>query len=151
MTRSEQRSEAGLLRLAEARDLPIVATNPVKFLDERVHIAHDALLCIADSAYVEAEERRKSNREHRLKSADEMKKAFADLPEAIANTLVIAQRCAIAAPSRKPILPRMATDGESEDPALVAAARSRAGQAAGDAAASAAMRRNPIMTGWRSN
>lgn len=118
----EQRSEAGLLRLAQARDLPIVATNPVKFLDERVHLAHDALLCIADSAYVEAEDRRKSNREHRLKSAEEMKKAFADLPEAIANTLVIARRCAIAAPSRKPILPRMATDGQSEDPALVAAA-----------------------------
>ena len=109
----EQHSEAGLLRLAAARDLPIVATNPVKFLDERVHLAHDALLCIADSAYVEADERRKSNREHRLKSADEMKKAFADLPEAIANTLVIAQRCAIAAPARKPILPRMATDGMS--------------------------------------
>ena len=118
----ESRSEPGLLRLATARDLPIVATNPVKFLDERVHLAHDALLCIADSAYVEADERRKSNVQHRLKSADEMRKAFADLPEAIANTIVVAQRCAVAAPSRKPILPRMATDGELEDPALVAAA-----------------------------
>ncbi|OYU14380.1 MAG: DNA polymerase III subunit alpha [Alphaproteobacteria bacterium PA4] len=118
----EQRSEPGLLRLAQARGLPIVATNPVKFLDERVHLAHDALLCIADSAYVEADERRKSNPEHRLKSADEMRKAFADLPEAIANTVTIAQRCAIAAPYRKPILPRMASDGASEDPALVAAA-----------------------------
>jgi DNA polymerase-3 subunit alpha len=118
----EARSEAGLLRLAEARGLPIVATNPVKFLDERVHIAHDALLCIADSAYVEAEDRRKSNPQHWLKPADAMKAAFADLPEALANTLVVAQRCAVAAPARKPILPRMATDGESEDPALVAAA-----------------------------
>ena len=118
----EQRSEPGLLRLAEARDLPIVATNPVKFLDERVHIAHDALLCIADSAYVEAEDRRKSNPQHRMKSADEMRKLFADLPEALANTVVVAQRCAVAAPSRKPILPRMATDGESESPALVAQA-----------------------------
>ncbi|KAB7646152.1 DNA polymerase III subunit alpha [Polymorphobacter fuscus] len=118
----EQRAEAGLLRLAAARDLPIVATNPVKFLEARVHLAHDALLCIADSAYVEAEDRRKSNPEHRLKSADEMRRAFADLPEAIANTLVIAQRCAVAAPARKPILPRMAEGGASEDPALVAAA-----------------------------
>nr|WP_310523693.1 DNA polymerase III subunit alpha [Polymorphobacter sp.] len=118
----EQRAEPGLLRLAMARDLPIVATNPVKFLDDRVHIAHDALLCIADSAYVEAEERRKSNPQHRMKSADEMRALFADLPEALANTVVVAQRCAVAAPSRKPILPRMATDGLSEDPALVAAA-----------------------------
>ena len=118
----EQRSEPGLLDLATTRGLPIVATNPVKFLDERVHIAHDALLCIADSAYVEAEERRKSNPQHRLKSANEMRKAFADLPEALKNTLVVAQRCAVAAPSRKPILPRMAEGGASEDPALVAAA-----------------------------
>ncbi len=118
----EARSEPGLLRLAEARELPIVATNPVKFIDERVHLAHDALLCIADSAYVEAEDRRKSNPEHRLKSAAEMRAAFADLPEALANTVVVAQRCAVAAPSRKPILPRMTSDGASEDPALVSAA-----------------------------
>jgi len=118
----EARAEPGLLRLAEARGLPIVATNPVKFLDERVHLAHDALLCIATSAYVEAEDRRKSNPQHRLKSPAEMRKAFPDLPEAIANTLVVAQRCAVAAPARKPILPRMANDGLSEDPALVAAA-----------------------------
>ncbi len=118
----EARSEAGLLALAAAQSLPLVATNPVKFLESHTHLAHDALLCIADSAYVEAEERRRSNPEHRLKSAAEMRDAFDDLPEALANTLVIAQRCAVAAPSRKPILPRMATDGESEDPALVAAA-----------------------------
>ena len=118
----EQRAEPALLGLAAARHLPIVATNPVKFLDERVHIAHDALLCIADSAYVEAEERRKSNPQHRLKSANEMRKLFADLPEALTNTLVVAQRCAVAAPSRKPILPRMAEGGAAEDPALVAAA-----------------------------
>ncbi|GGE00830.1 DNA-directed DNA polymerase [Polymorphobacter glacialis] len=118
----EARSEPGLLRLAQARDLPIVATNPVKFLDARVHLAHDALLCIADSAYVEAEERRKSNPEHRMKSAEEMRTAFADLPEALANTIVVAQRCAFAAPARKPILPRMASGGLSEDPALVKAA-----------------------------
>ena len=119
----EVRSEAGLLALAAARDLPIVATNPVKFLQPNVHLAHDALLCIADSAYVEAEERRRSNPEHRLKSADEMKRGFADLPEAIANTLVIARRCAVAAPSREPILPRMVHGDESEGPALVQAAR----------------------------
>ena len=119
---TEKRSEPGLLRLAMARNLPIVATNPVKFLDARVHLAHDALLCIANSAYVEADARPKSNPEHWLKSAGEMQLLFADLPEALANTLVVAQRCAIAAPSRQPILPRMASGGLSEDPALVATA-----------------------------
>jgi len=118
----EARSEAELLRLAMARGLPIVATNPVKFLDERVHIAHDALLCIADSTYVEAQDRRRSNPEHRLKTAEQMRAAFADLPEALANTLVVAQRCGVLAPSRKPILPHLTGDPEAEEPALVAEA-----------------------------
>ena len=95
----EKASEAGLLRLAQDRHLPLVATNPVKFLDASYHQAHDALLCIAGSAYVEATDRPRSNPEHRLKSAAEMRALFADLPEAVANTLVVAQRCAIAAPS----------------------------------------------------
>ena len=136
----EKRSEAALLALAEARGLPLVATNPVRFLTADVHAAHDVLLCIADSAYVEAEERRRSNPEHRLKSAAEMQTLFADLPEAIANTLVVAQRCAVMAPSRKPILPRMTGDAASEAPALATQAaagldqRLAAASIAGDAA-----------------
>jgi DNA polymerase-3 subunit alpha len=96
----EQKSEAGLLRLAEARGLPIVGTAPVKYLTPGMHEAHDVLLCIADSSYVEAEDRRRSNPEHWLKSAEDWHQLFADLPEAIANTLVVAQRCAMMAPSR---------------------------------------------------
>lgn len=108
----ERQSEAALLRLAEARGLPIVGTAPVKFLTPDMHAAHDVLLCIADSTYVEAEDRRHSNPQHWLKSADQWQALFADLPEAIANTLVIAQRCAVLAPSRKPILPRLSEGGE---------------------------------------
>ncbi len=116
----EKRSEAALLRLAGQRDLPIVGTAPVKFRHAAMHEAHDVLLCIADSAYVEAEGRRRSNPEHWLKPASDWHALFADLPEAIANTLVVAQRCAMMAPSRKPILPRLSAGGE--DAALVAAA-----------------------------
>jgi DNA polymerase-3 subunit alpha len=127
----EKRSEAELLRLAAAMDLPIVGTAPVKFLDANVHAAHDVLLCIAQSSYVEAEDRTRSNPEHWLKPAEQLHALFADLPEAIANTLVIAQRCAAMAPSRKPILPRLSEGGE--DAALTAAAE--AGLAARMAAA----------------
>ena len=49
-----------------------------------------------------------------MKPANEMKLLFADLPEAIANTLVVAQRCAVMAPSRKPILPSMGGDPAEE-------------------------------------
>jgi DNA polymerase-3 subunit alpha len=110
-------AEPVLLALAAARGLPLVATNPVKFLKADGHAAHDILLCIADSTYVDAEDRRHSNPAHWLKSADEMRALFADLPEAIENTLVVAQRCAVMAPSRAPILPHAA--GDDEEAALV--------------------------------
>ncbi|MBU6166368.1 MAG: DNA polymerase III subunit alpha [Alphaproteobacteria bacterium] len=116
----EKRSEAALLRLAEARGLPIVGTAPVKFLDAAMHEAHDVLLCIAESSYVEAQDRRRSNPEQWLKPAADWHALFADLPEAIANTIVVAQRCAVMASGRKPILPRLAAGGE--DAALDAAA-----------------------------
>ena len=113
----ELKSEAALIALADARGLPLVATNPVRFLKSDGTAAHDVLLCIADSTYVDAEDRRRSNPEHWLKSADDMRALFADLPDALENTLVVAQRCAVMAPSRKPILPHM--EGEDEEVALV--------------------------------
>lgn len=116
----EQKSEAALLRLAEVRGLPIVGTAPVKFLTPDMHQAHDVLLCIANSSYVEAQDRPQSNPQQWLKSAEDWHAIFADLPEAIANTMVVAQRCAMMAPSRKPILPRLSAGGEDE--ALDAAA-----------------------------
>jgi DNA polymerase-3 subunit alpha len=113
----ELKSEAALVALADARGLPLVATNPVRFLKADGTAAHDVLLCIADSTYVDAEDRRRSNPEHWLKPAETMRELFADLPDALENTLVVARRCAVMAPSRKPILPHM--DGEDEEVALV--------------------------------
>ncbi|MEL0155888.1 DNA polymerase III subunit alpha [Sphingopyxis sp.] len=111
---TEKAAEAALIDLAYARALPLVATNPANFVDPQFHPAHDAMLCIAQSAYVESEDRRASNPEAWLKSAEAMEDSFSDLPEAIRNTLVIAQRCAFMAPKRKPILPSLAGDREGE-------------------------------------
>ncbi|HEX5238420.1 MAG TPA: DNA polymerase III subunit alpha, partial [Sphingomicrobium sp.] len=112
---SEAASEERLIDLAYARDLPLVATNLAAYPDPSFHAAHDAMLCIANSAYVESAERPTSSPEAWLKDSAAMDELFADLPEALANTVVIAQRCAVAAPSRKPILPRL---GEDEDEQL---------------------------------
>ncbi|MEO6198853.1 MAG: DNA polymerase III subunit alpha, partial [Sphingomicrobium sp.] len=106
----EQAAEEGLIKLAYARDIPLVATNPVQYSEPSFHAAHDALLCIANSAYVESNERPTSSPEAWLKPASAMAELFADIPEALANTAVIAQRCAVAAPQRKPILPRLGDD-----------------------------------------
>ncbi|MBU2015375.1 MAG: DNA polymerase III subunit alpha, partial [Alphaproteobacteria bacterium] len=110
----EGKAEPDLLDLAYARNLPLVATNPTCFTEPHFHAAHDVMLCIADSAYVDMPDRRTSSPDAWMKPAAEMRRLFDDLPEALANTLVIAQRCAVAAPKRKPILPSLAGDIEGE-------------------------------------
>ena len=100
---------------AYARGLPLVATNDVYFADAAMHDAHDALLCIAEGAYVDQQApRRRLTAEHRLKSPSEMAALFADLPEAVENTVEIARRCAFKAYGRDPILPRFADDEVAE-------------------------------------
>jgi DNA polymerase-3 subunit alpha len=112
----EEAAEEALIALAYARGLPLVATNPAAYADPSFHAAHDAMLCIASSAYVESADRAATSpADAWLKDGAAMEELFADLPEAIANTAVIAQRCAVAAPQRKPILPRL---GEDEDEQL---------------------------------
>ena len=106
----EQAAETALVELAFERGLPLIATNPAAYTDPTFHAAHDAMLCIAHSAYLESAERVTSSPEAWLKDGAAMAELFADLPEAIANTSVIAQRCAIAAPKRDPILPRLSDD-----------------------------------------
>lgn len=110
----EGRAEPKLLDYAYARDLPLVGTNPCCFAEETFHEAHDAMLCIANSSYIASDDRPRSSPDAWMKPANEMRALFADLPEAIANTLVVAQRCAVSAPKRKPILPSLAGDREGE-------------------------------------
>ena len=119
----EGRAEASLLDLAYDRNLPIVATNPCCFAEQNFGEAHDAMLCIANSTYIASDDRPKSSPDAWMKPAKDMRQLFDDLPEAIANTLVVAQRCAIAAPKRKPILPSLAGDRDAEEEALRVDAR----------------------------
>ncbi len=113
----EGASEEALLDLAYRLDLPLVATNPANFAEADFHAAHDAMICIAASAYVDSDDRAKSSPDAWIKPMAEMRRLFEDLPEAIANTLVIAQRCAAMAPKRDPILPTMGSK-TSEDKTL---------------------------------
>ncbi|MFM5886409.1 MAG: DNA polymerase III subunit alpha, partial [Novosphingobium sp.] len=119
----EDASEDALVDLAYARDLPLVATNPANYGDPGFHSAHDAMLCIANSTHVDAAERPRSSPQAWVKSGPMMAELFADLPEALANTLVVAQRCAYAPPKRKPLLPSLAGDKAGEAQMLIADAR----------------------------
>jgi DNA polymerase-3 subunit alpha len=121
----EEASEAALIDLAYAHNLPLVATNPAHFADPHFHAAHDAMLCIAHSTHIDAADRPRSCPQAFVKSGPMMAEQFADLPEALANTLVVAKRCAYAPPRRKPLLPSLAGDTEGE--AAMMAQNARAG------------------------
>jgi len=108
---AEVLTERGHLEMAYAMDLPIVATNDVYFPKTDIFEAHDALICIAQGAYVDqSEPRRRLTPQHYFKSQEEMVTLFADLPEAIENTIEIAKRCAFKVYKRDPILPKFADD-----------------------------------------
>lgn len=112
---AEAASEAGLIELAYARDLPLVATNDVYFPKSTMYEAHDALICIAEKAYVnQSQPRRRLTPQHHFKTPQEMAVLFADLPEAIENTVEIARRCAFAVARHAPILPKFADDEVTE-------------------------------------
>jgi DNA polymerase III subunit alpha len=102
---AQQQTEPVFLEWAQAYNIPIVATNDVYFSDPSMYEAHDALLCIAEGRYVLEEDRRRVTKNHYLKTAEEMQTLFQDLPEALENTLKIAQRCSFMPEPRKPMLP----------------------------------------------
>jgi DNA polymerase-3 subunit alpha len=112
---AERLSERGHIEMAYAKNLPLVATNDVYFPKTGLYEAHDALLCISDGAYVDQQEpRRRLTPQHYFKSPQEMVTLFADLPEAIENTVEIAKRCAFKTYKRDPILPKFADDEVAE-------------------------------------
>ena len=115
MMEAERLTERPFVEMAYEMGLPLVATNDVYFPKSDMFEAHDALLCIKEGAYVDqSAPRRRLTPQHYLKSPEEMAALFADLPEAIENTVEIARRCAYKAEKRAPILPRFAEDEVEE-------------------------------------
>ena len=112
----EREIEDRLIALAYGRDLPLVATNEAFFADADMYEAHDALLCIAEGTYVGQSDRRRLTPNHRFTTAAEMRALFADLPEALDNTLVIARRCAFHPEPVAPILPAFPTEAGRSEP-----------------------------------
>ena len=103
---AERLAEPALIDLAYARGIPLVATNEPFFATREDYEAHDALLCIAEGRLIADGDRRQLTPEHRFKTRAEMAALFADLPEALAATVEIAERCAFRPRTLAPILPR---------------------------------------------
>lgn len=117
---NERLVEGGLIDLAYAKGLPLVATNEPYFATADDYEAHDALLSIAEGRLVAETDRRQLTHDHRFKTRAEMAVLFADVPEALASTVEIAQRCAFRPKVRKPILPRFTTDNAADGAAAEA-------------------------------
>ena len=118
---------ARTLALAGEAGLPVVATHPIQFIDKTDYTAHEARVCIAEG-YVLADTRRPKlfTPEQCFKTQAEMAELFADLPEALENSVEIAKRCSLTielGKSKLPIFPTPA--GVSLDEYL--AQQSRAG------------------------
>jgi DNA polymerase-3 subunit alpha len=109
----ERRVEGSLIDLAYAKGLPLVATNEPYFATADDYEAHDALLCIAGGRLVAETDRDQLTPDHRFKTRAEMAVLFADIPEALASTIEIAERCAFRPIMRKPILPRFTVGADA--------------------------------------
>ena len=82
------------LQASGARGIPVLASNDVRFLDADGFEAHEARVCIASGRVLDDPKRPKDYAQGQfLKSSEEMATLFADVPDAIDNTLALAQRC----------------------------------------------------------
>ncbi len=111
----ELKVEVPLIDLAYTEDLPLLAAQDIFFATPDMVEAHGVLLGIADGKTISDPHKKASNPAWYFKSPDQLRLAYEDLPEALANTRVLAQRCAYMPEGRKPILPRFAEHGDEGD------------------------------------
>jgi len=100
---------AAAVALAADAGVAVVATNDVRFLQAADYEAHEARVCIRERGLLaDPSRKRRYTREQYLRSAEEMAQLFADLPEALANSVEIARRCSLPlklGSSRLPVFP----------------------------------------------
>ncbi|MEM7198410.1 MAG: DNA polymerase III subunit alpha, partial [Pseudomonadota bacterium] len=101
----EDAVQEDLLQIALDGNIAVVATNHCCFLEEKGFEAHDTLICVGEGRYVSEEDRAKSHPNFYLRTPEEMTDLFADIPEAITNSIVIAKRCAYTPEPIAPLLP----------------------------------------------
>lgn len=116
----ENEIEEDLINLAYDFKIPIIGNNNVCFANKEDFEAHDVLLCIGQSTTINDNDRIKSSTEYYFKSSQEMAIVFEDIPEAIQNTVTLAERCAYRLIPKKPYMPKVQTkDNLTQDEQLV--------------------------------
>jgi len=117
----EKRILSDLLKLGKELNLPLLATNDLHYTHHKDAAAHEVMLCIQSGSTLADPKRFKfDNSEFYLKSAQQMRQLFKDLPGACDNTLLIAERCETTMREGENLLPRFPVPaGESEDSWLI--------------------------------
>ncbi len=117
----EKRFREDLLRIARSLGLPIVATNDLHYVHAEDAATHDVLLCIGTRTTMDDPKRfRFDARDFYLKSSQEMRELWSELPEACDNTLLIAERCNVEFAEGANLMPQSPVpEGESEESWLV--------------------------------
>jgi DNA polymerase-3 subunit alpha len=109
-TELEAKLEEKFIELAFKHNLPLVATNDVYFLNREMHEAQDILNCIGEGETLLAQNRKVNSPEQFFKSQEQMEALFADIPEALENTVNIAKKCHVMAQERRPTLPKFSNE-----------------------------------------
>jgi len=105
------------LQASKDLNIPIIATNEVYYLNQDMHEAHDALICIGNKTYVNEKNRKKFSNQHYLKTDKEMFELFSDIPEALKNNYNFPLRCNFKPEFSKPVLPNISSnkDGNADE------------------------------------
>jgi DNA polymerase-3 subunit alpha len=105
----QEKANEGIIRVAKELDRPLVATADVHYLRREDYDSHAALLCVQTKSTIEQPKLRFDTNEFYLKSPGEMADSFSDMPEAVASTLEIAERCDVEMQLGQLLLPRFPT------------------------------------------
>ena len=105
----QDKANEGIVRVAKELGRPLVATADVHYLRREDYDSHAALLCVQTKSTIEQPKLRFDTNEFYLKSPSEMADSFADMPEAVASTLEIAERCNVEMKLDQLLLPRFPT------------------------------------------
>ena len=113
---NEKSFEKFNLNLSYKLDIPIIASHEVFYIDQSMHDAHEALICIREKTYVNEKNRLSYSDQHYLKPDNEMKILFQDIPEALLNNYNLPFRINFRPLKSDPVLPNISSnkDGNAD-------------------------------------
>ncbi len=108
----ELQFENHLFQISKRYELPLIAMQEVYYINQDMAEAHDALICIGEKQFIDDTNRLRYNNQHYIKSNEEIKKLYRDIPEALENNYTFPLRFNFKPKKSKPILPSISNDVE---------------------------------------